>query len=300
EPVGPMTDAVWLPWTERDALADRLEELALHFPARRDFELWRAGALGAFIGGGVAFVGTAEGGWLLQGGEGLWVVTATLGSMDRSDLRRVFQVATTDAELLVWDEDVGEGWVKALADLGARPFVRQAYVQDLAEVAFREVPDQGITITPWGESGHREAAAALLVAANARNLEGVFLTAPKPPTAEHCEAALKRVLEGSQGAVLPWASGVATEGDREVGVLLCVQGEAAHQGVLFDLYVDPAARGKQLSRRLVAAMQRALLDRGYRENRFMTMGENAPVHRLFREEEIAEVEETRGGYWRRG
>jgi ribosomal protein S18 acetylase RimI-like enzyme len=125
----------------------------------------------------------------------------------------------------------------------------------------------------------------------------MFLTLPLPPTLENCQDALARVMAGAHGTMLPWASFVATEAGRVVGTLLCVQGAHAHQGVLFDLYVDPAVRGRQLSRRLVSAMQGALLARGYRENQFLTMGANAPVHRLFRESEIVGFEETSGGYW---
>lgn len=291
--------AGWLHWSERAALGDRLEALADQFDTRQHFELWRSGLLGAFIGGGVGFVGTAEGGWLLQGGEGYWAVIASVGAMDAADLRAIFKAIQAEARLVVWDDEMHEGWPAILTDLGARPYVRQTYVQDLTRVAFPSVPDDGLRIVPYAESPDVEAALALLAEANADGLEGMFLTLPMPPTIEHCREALARVMAGAHGDVLNGASFVATEGDRVVGTLLCTQGDHAHQGVLFDLYVDPAARGRQLSRRLVSAMQRALLDRGYTENRFLTMGENVPVHRLFRDEEIADVEETRGGYWRR-
>ena len=244
-------------------------------------------------------MGTPEGGLLLQGGEGLWAVIATLGSMDERDLRAVFSALPDETRLVVWDEEVGAGWVGILGGLGVRPYVRQTYVQDLAHVEFRPVPDGGIRLEPFADSLRRAEALELLAVANADGLEGMFLTLPKPPTLENCRSALARVMAGEHGEILPWASFVALEGDRAIGTLLCVQGEHAHQGVLFDLYVEPVARGRQLSRRLVAAMQGALLARGYRENRFLTMGANAPVHRLFREEEIVGFEETRGGYWQR-
>lgn len=294
-----MPTASWLHWSERAALGARLEELADQFDARQAFELWRAGLLGALVGGSVAFVGTPGGGWLLQGGEGCWGVIATLGALDEADTRRVFAALQAEARLVVWDEEIGEGWVGLLGEQGARAYVRQTYVQDLAHVAFRPVADDGLRLAPYGDSPHRDAALALLAAANADGLEGMFLTLPKPPTLAHCREALARVMAGEHGEVLPWASFVATDGDRVLGTLLCVQGEHAHQGLLFDLYVDPLARGRQLSRRLVAAMQAALLARGYRENQFLTMGANAPVHRLFRDEEIVRFEETRGGYWQR-
>lgn len=292
--------ASWLDWTEREALADRLEELAEHFPARHDFDVWRAGVLGAFIGGGIAFVGTPEGGWLLQGGEGFWGVIATVGSMDETDIRRIFAVLQAEARLVVWDAEVGEGWAEMLSGLGAKPYVRQTYVQDLAHVEFRPVADDGLALTPFTDSRHVKAAVELLALANSEGLEGMFLTLPLPPTLENCRETLARVMAGAHGTVLPWASFVATEGERVVGALLCVQGAHAHQGMLFDLYVDPLVRGRQLSRRLVSAMQGALLARGYRENQFLTMGANAPVHRLFRDSEIVGFEETTGGYWVRG
>lgn len=292
-----MPAASWLEWTEREALARRLEALAPHFGARHDFDVWRAGVLGAFIAGGIACVGTPEGALLLQGGEGLWAVIATLGELDQDDVRASFAALPEDTRLVVWDEEVGPDWVAWLEDAGVKPYVRQTYVQDLAHVEFRPVPDGGIRLEPFGESVRGEDALELLAMGNAYGLEGMFLTLPKPPTLVNCRAAIARMRAGEHGEVLPWASFVATHGDRLVGTLVCLQGEHAHQGVLFDLYVDPVARGRGLSRRLVAAMQGALLARGYRENRFLTMGDNAPVHQLFRDEEILSIEETRGGYW---
>lgn len=294
-----MTTASWLHWSERDALSSRLEALADTFDARQDYELWRAGILGALIGGGAAFVHTAYSGWLLQGGDGYWGVVAGLGPLTAPELGAIFEAVQAESKLVIWDELEHQSWLPVLQPQGAKPFVRQHYVQEMAKAYIKPVPDDGLVLVPWDDPNHVAEALELLAGFNAESLEGLFLTLPLPPSLENCRKAYARVMEGEQGAVLPWASTVALEGDQVIGALLCVQGEHERQGMLFEVYVSPEARGRQLSRRHITAMQQALMARGYTEVGFLTMAANAPVHQLFREEEIVFFEETKGAYWSR-
>lgn len=298
----PTTHARFLEWEEREAAVPLLNELAPHFPDAATFESWRAGTLASLITGFMGVVGLwageeLRGALLVQGHEGFRTVIAVMGTVDGPGLRMAFEVLQAESRLIVWDEEVGAGWLAQLEDFGAKPYVRQTFVQVLAEVAFKDVAEDGVALRRWDESGLTEAAIAAMALDNAESLGGIFLTSPKAPTLANCQSAFERAAKGLMGEVLPFASFVAEEDGRMAGALLCVQGEHERQGMLFELYVDPAYRGRQLSRRLVMAMQRGLLAAGYTENQFLTTAANAPVHRLFRQEEIASYEESTGGFW---
>lgn len=298
----PTTHARYLTWEERELAVPLLNELAPHFPDAATFESWRAGTLASLITGfmGVVALYAGEalrGAILVQGHEGFRTVIAVTGTIDPPGLRMAFQTLQADSRLIVWDEEVGTDWLSQLEDDGALPYTRQTFVQVLAEVAFKELPEDGLAIVRWDESARTGEAIAAMAAENAGSLGGIFLTSPKAPTPENCLQAFERAAEGLMGEVLPFASFVAEEAGKMAGALLCVQGEHDRQGLLFELYVDPDYRGRQLSRRLVMAMQRGLIAAGYTENHFLTTAANAPVHRLFRKEEIARYEESTGGFW---
>jgi GNAT superfamily N-acetyltransferase len=151
-----------------------------------------------------------------------------------------------------------------------------------------------LTLGPW------EAAPELLerlAAAREGSLDGVFLTSPQAPTREACLAAYQKALADPARPLLPWASFVAYLDGRPVGLLLCVQGNHERQGLLFDLFADPEARGQGVGRALVGAMQQALVARGYTENMFLAASDNGPVHRLFTPDQIVRQDETHGAWW---
>lgn len=292
-----------LSWQEGGLFAPLLEELAGLFPTPAAFAAWREAVLAGLMIGRYAFIGlwdahseAPRAGLLLEGSKDHRTVIAELGTLEGSELNAVMGVLQGRTRAVTFDADLGADWAERLEPLGFKPFVRQTFVQDQALVEYRDVPEGSLVLEPWDDS-HREPVVALLAAANAGTLDGLFLTMPDWPSPEACAAALDTMLSGREGHFLPWASFVAREGEAFRGVILGVESEPGRQALLFDLAVHPAARGQNLSRRLVHAQQRALVAHGFSELLFMTMAENTPVQRLFRREEIVKYEESRGGYW---
>lgn len=290
-----------LSWQEGGLLLLLLDELAPHFPDAEAFSGWKDSLLAGLMLGRNAFVGLWEddepvAGLLLEGSPAHRTVLAAVGPLDEHTLPAVMAAVQARTSAITYDESTGPDWLPMLAPLGFEAFARQTFVQAQDRVAFRELPETTLIIEPWADR-HREPVVKLLAEANAGTLDGLFLTMPEWPTPEACARVLDATLAGQEGHFMPWASFVAREGEAFRGVILAVEAEPGRQVLLFDLAVHPAARGQNLSRRLVHTMQRAMIERGYAELLFMTMAENTPVQRLFRREEIVRYEEARGGYW---
>lgn len=290
-----------LSWQEGGLLLPLLAPLAPQFPSPEAFSLWTDGLLASLMIGRMAVMGAWDeaellGGLLLEGSREHRTVLASLGALEDDMLPRLFAALQTRTSAVTFDAETGPDWLGALAPLGFKPFVRQTFVQDLSIVDFRDLPETTLDVRPW-DDGDRQAVVALLATANVGTLDGLFLTMPEWPSEAACARVLDALLAGGDGRFLPQASFVAREGAALRGVVLAVESEPARQALLFDLAVHPAARGQNLSRRLVHTMQRALMAVGYRELLFMTMAENTPVQHLFRREEIVGLEESRGGYW---
>lgn len=281
-------------------MASRLDELAGHFPSPDAYAAWRDHAVAGLLIGRTGFMGVWEddalvGGLLIEGAKAHRTVLAALGKVTPEALVAAMAALQTRTSAITFAEETGPDWAPLLAPLGFKPFTRQTFVQGQSLVEYRELPETPLIIETWDDR-HREAVVPLLAGANAGTLDGLFLTMPEWPTVEACTRVLDALLGGEEGAFLPWSSFTAREGDELRGVLLAVE-SAPKQALLFELVVHPAARGQNLSRRLVHAMQRALAAHGYDELLFLTVGENAPVHKLFRREEIIRYEESHGGYW---
>lgn len=278
-----------------------LAPFAPQFPSPEAFSGWTDGLVASLMFGKAAVMGLWDdaalvGGLLLEGSREHRTVLAALGTVTDADLTRLMAALQARTSAITYDADTGPTWQEPLAPLGFQPFVRQTFVQELARVEFRDLPDTAVALTPW-EDGDREAIVALLATANVGTLDGLFLTMPEWPSETACAGVLDALLAGTDGRFLPWASFVAREGEALRGVILAIESEPGRQALLFDLAVHPAARGQNLSRRLVHTMQRALVAHGFSELLFMTMAENTPVQRLFRREEIVRLDESAGGYW---
>jgi ribosomal protein S18 acetylase RimI-like enzyme len=297
----PTTTIRPLSWQEGGLLPPLLAPFAPQFPSAEAFTGWTEGLIAWLMTSKVAVMGLWDdqalvGGLLLEGSREHRTVLATLGAVTDADLTRLIEALQARTKAITYDTDTGPTWQSVLAPLGFRPFVRQTFVQDLGLVEFRDLPETALTLTPWKDSD-REAIVALLATANVGTLDGLFLTMPEWPSEAACAGVLDALLAGTDGRFLPWASFVARDGAALRGVILAVESEPGRQALLFDLAVHPAARGQNLSRRLVHTMQRALLAHGFSELLFMTMAENTPVQHLFRREEIVRLEESGGGYW---
>jgi ribosomal protein S18 acetylase RimI-like enzyme len=289
-----------LSWQEGGLLASRLEELSPHFPSAEAFAAWRDSAVAGLIIGRTGFMGVWEhdslvGGLLLEGSKAHRTVMAVLGTVSPEALVAAMAELQNRTSAITYAEETGPDWPALLAPLGFKTFSRQTFVQEQALVEFRELPETPLVVETWDDR-HRDEVVKLLATANVGSLDGLFLTMPEWPTAEACARVLDALLAGQEGKFLPACSFTAREGDALRGVLLAVE-SAPQQALLFDLAVHPAARGQNLSRRLVHAMQRAMAAQGYTELLFLTMAENTPVQKLFRREEIVRYEESNGGYW---
>lgn len=224
--------------------------------------------------------------------EGLANLLAGLGALDDTRLRAAFAAIQQEARAILWPEAVGPDWAERL---GAPTYEQLVFLQDLAKVAFHPAPDDGVELAPW-EPTHLEATLGLLEESHRDTVAGLLLTMPRAPSRAGYAAALAEV----QDRFLPAASYVARAEGRLIGVVLgLADPEVPGRAFLLGLATDPAYRSRQVGRRLVMAMQRALLELGYAEMGFVTTSANAPVHRLFRLDEVRLLERVRGGYWLR-
>lgn len=291
KPVKPDATALWSPW---------LATLATHFPDAAAFQAWQAAIADQAIRGDLAVQGlwrdgALEGGLVVQPNRGHSVVLIGLGNLDADGFRAAIAALQAASVALSWDAATGPDWVDWAAGLGIKPFERQAFIQDLALVPPTPVDTPGLR--PW-EPTDRAAVTPLLAGANARTLDGLFLTLPEPPDEAACAAVLGRLLDGP--GFLPGASFVVSDGQGIAAVVL-----AAHLAVdgtaevptLFELAVAPRARGQGLARVLVARLQAALRTAGHTRLGFLTTHRNAPVHRLYHPDQIVWRSATHGGYW---
>lgn len=287
-----------LAWNEADAL-DAL--LAPTMPA-----LARAGINAAFVMGRVraAVATTASGalaGLLAQGGDGWWCLVGSLGSADEAAQRAAFRVLTADARLVIWEDALAPSWLPWFADLGAAAFERVELVQAVARARHAaERPGGGAVIAPWPGGAEGEQLLDALAAASAGTLNGVFQAAPAPPTVAAVRSGIARTLASVERPFLPEASFVARLDGRAIGLVLTVAGTEPGEVLLYELLVDPAARGAGIARRLIMAVQDAVLATGRARIRFLALGDNDPVMRLFHDDELVERSSRRFGRWQAG
>jgi GNAT superfamily N-acetyltransferase len=195
----------------------------------------------------------------------------------------------SSSEALMWDEDALQVESSKLDALGFRLLHRQVFTQELARVPM-EHPDPGDLEVALLEEGDRAGARKLFALTHATSVEGLYATWPLPPTVEECGVAFDGYLGGVLGAVVPTACVVVRNQGRVVGVICCAFTDDRDEAILLGLAVDPAERGRGLSRILVRRAQKALKAAGFARMLFLTTDRNTPVHRLFTLEEIIKTE----------
>lgn len=284
-----------LAWNESDLLATLLGPAAP--------PLLRAGAAAGLVSGRVrvAVAEAADGtlaGLLAQGGEGCWVLAASLGSAEPAARLAAFDALTADARLVVWDDEGEPAWLPLFAARGATPFERREMVQVVARARHHALPeDPALTLAPWQAGPEAEAVLDALAAASAATLNGVFLTTPAPPTRAAVRKVLGEALVSAERPFRPDASFVARLDGRPIGVVLTLAGAAPGEVLLFDLLVAPEARGRGVARRLIMALQEAVVAAGDSHIRFLTLGHNDPVLKLFHADELDASEARRYARW---
>jgi ribosomal protein S18 acetylase RimI-like enzyme len=268
-------------------LDDMLAPLRREFPSSAAFLDWQAGVEVAVASGRLAGLMTDEAVLLYQEQGGLATILAAPAATD-AFLEACLDQLQARLDALIWDAWVGPDWPTRFAHRGLRPYELQTCLQEVARVPEGPTPD--VTIRPLRPDDEIQ---TLLVAANTGTLAGLFLTYPAAPTPEAYAAAL-------QAQELFWeASHVAEIEGRLAGFVLAVR-QDDDTGFLYDLATHPRARGRQVGRYLVQAMQASLRELGLRYLRFITTADNAAVHRLYAPESIVERTVSRGGYWLRG
>ncbi len=244
------------------------------------------------------FSQSADGqGVLVVDDRGSWRQVVAAGGPESALLAGLHELRST-SEALVWDEDCVKLAPATLDELGFRLLLRQVFTQDLSKVPLNQPEPEGLEVSPLGDSELAESR-ALFARTHAMSVEGLYATLPRAPTAEHCGVAFDGYLSGALGVPVPSACVVIRNEGRVVGVICCATSEEKDTGTLLGLAVDPATRGKGLSRVLVRRAQRALYAAGFGKMLFLTTDRNAPVHRLFTLEEIVKTQTFPTRLWLR-
>ena len=204
----------------------------------------------------------------------------------------------TQSEAMIWDEGVVALEPATLDELGFRLLERQTFTQELARVPLDHPEPSELEVVVL-EKADYAAARQVFAATHALNIEGLYTTWPHPPTLERCAIGFDEYLSGALGEVVPSACVVTKLEGKVVGVICCAKTDQADTGVLLGLGVDPAGRGRGLSRILVRRAQRALKAAGFAKMLFLTTDRNTPVHRLFTPEEIIGTESNPTRLWLR-
>lgn len=202
------------------------------------------------------------------------------------------------SEAMIWDEDVVPLDAAALEGLRFSLVERQSFTQDLTRVPLEEPPPAELEVRVLGKDD-LQSARQVFAATHVMTVAGLYTTLPHPPTLERCALEFDGYLSGKQGEVVPSACVVTKLEGKVVGVICCAKTDQEDMGVLLGLGVDPAVRGKGLSRVLVRSAQRALKAAGFSKMLFATTDGNLPVHRLFTPEEILATETWRARLWLR-
>ena len=217
-----------------------------------------------------------------------------LGEPDPLGVRAALALLQGEASLVTMAETAGTAWLEAALGAGLQPVTHQVFVDHLprvADLASQTVAPGGVE--PW-DDGHLADLARLVADGNAGTVSGLALCQPAVPTRQAIEAHMLG-LAAPGGALMREASFLVREGGRALGAVWVTLSE--HGPLLYEVVVDPAARGRGLGRLLVRAAQRALLAAGHAEMRFHTTDVNAPVHRLYGPGEAEEVSSWRAAWW---
>ena len=202
--------------------------------------------------------------------------------------------ASSDA--LIWDEGAVQIEGPTLDALGHRLLERQVFTQELARVPLTDPEPTDLEIFPLGDAVRAEAR-SLFGRTHAMSVEGLYATLPEAPTLEQCESAFDAYLAGPKAAPVPSACVVIRSEGRIVGVICCAATQTEGTAILLGLAVDPAVRGRGLSRILVRRAQRELKAKRFERMLFLTTDRNTPVHRLFTAEEIISTETFPARLW---
>lgn len=216
---------------------------------------------------------------------GRWrMLLATTGSEEALSKLLLDLRAVSDA--IIGDEEIFKVPDEALVKLGFRRVVRERFLQDLSKVPDTEPEHDGIEYVRC-EGNLLQPALELLGRTHAFNVEGVYTTLPKEPTANECIKVFSETLKSDR--LVPESAVAAVENGKVLGVVYCSLEEEVP--TLIGLAVDPVTRGRGLSRGLVRRTQAGLKRAGHDRMAFFTTDRNLPVHKLFTPEEILETEE---------
>ena len=193
------------------------------------------------------------------------------------------------SEGLIWDDGAMAIAPEKLDELGFRLLLRQVFTQELAWVPAPEPLADDLEVVPL-EAAVLPEARNLFARTHAMSVEGLYATLPDAPSVGRCEEAFDEYLSGERGAPVPAACVAVRCGGKVVGVICCAATETEGTAALLGLAVDPAVRGRGLSRVLVRRAQQGLKASGFLRMLFLTTDRNAPVHRLFTLDEIIETE----------
>jgi len=236
------------------------------------------------------------GGLLVEVHEGHRIICLMVGVLDHASAEAILKALQARSLAVSWDTEAVPLAAPTGANLGFIPYMRQTFLQDLTRLAPFTAPclPENLRLRAW-DPDDAPAVGHLIADVNIGTLDGLFWTAPAPPTRKHCEQAWQRLLRGDPHALMPDASFVLQAGaDIVAAVLLGLQDGTA---TLCELAVARTWQGRGLSRVLVQAAQRALLERGHLCMRFFSTASNTRVQRLFTREQIVTNINTAGYVW---
>lgn len=206
---------------------------------------------------------------MLLGALGAWHERSALAIVTDLQSRQLVLTAVPDQ----FPHPLGD-----LLALGFSQAERQTWCNYLLDTDFSGWENPDFRVLPWNPVW-QEPALDLVVEAHENTLSGLILTWPEVPVAQHLRAVIQGLCAPGS-ALLPYASFVAIESDRNE-LLGAIWLELTASGpLLYELCVSPLARRRGVARALVGAAQFALQQAGHSEMLYSTLHNNAGVARL--------------------
>jgi hypothetical protein len=224
------------------------------------------------------------------------------GEFDLAAMKTLLLEVQAIAQVIMYDEKRFPGLGLMLGyDLKFVNYSRLRFIHPLAPgrgFKLKQYPEHWL-IRSWQESDLSQTI-DLVVKSNTNTLGGLFLTLPQLPTANNLAQATQKIVTDR---LIPEASISVLDGDRVIGLLLCVDTSPLdlpkQSAMLMEMVVAEEARGYQLSGHLVVGMEQALIGLGYPQVEYLTTGDNAPVLKLFDQDKLSLLEEEEGWIWQK-